>query len=163
MIRALTPELMKPSARVVNFWASPWAFWMSASKPCAVRAACSIGLSKASQRAELAVSGRMTPTLPLAPPAAAGADDEAELLPAPPLSELFAPHAESTKPVLTVAARRVRVLLRILVPSGSKHCVDSARDCCPGPCGAVIRRSPRRTDAHMLWATTYAAERLRGR
>jgi hypothetical protein len=63
----------------------------------------------------------MTPTLPLAPPAAAGAEEEAELLPVPPLSELLAPQAVSTRPVLTVAARRVRVLLRILVPSGSKH------------------------------------------
>ena len=59
------------SASVENFCSSPWAFWMSACSPAACIACVSSGLSKPSQRAELAVSGRITPTL--APLAAAGA------------------------------------------------------------------------------------------
>src|SRR5437763_3830320 len=138
MTRTLTPWLMKPSARVVNFWASPCAFWTSALKPCAVSAAVSIGLSNASHRAEVAVSGRITPTVPLAPPPD-GAEDEEELV--PPLGALLVPHAVSTRPVLTTAARRVRVLLRILCPSGTfavlsargrVHCLELSAGRCSG-------------------------------
>src|SRR4030088_2683351 len=76
-----------------------------------------MGLSKPSQRAEVAVSGRMTPTLPLAPPPA-GADAADVEDPVPPEGELLAPQAVSTRLKPTMAATRVRDLLRILGPSG---------------------------------------------
>src|SRR5579885_1882248 len=100
MTRTLTPWVMNPSARLANFWLSPWAFCTSTLKPWAVNAWVSIGLSKASQRAEVAVSGRITPTLPLAPPPA-GADADEEELPEPPAGALLAPQAVSNRPVLT--------------------------------------------------------------
>jgi hypothetical protein len=70
-----------------------------------------MGASNSTYRAEVVVSGRMTPTVAPLPP------DEAAvvlLLPEPP--ELLAPHAVTAKarPVLT--ASRARVLLRIRVP-----------------------------------------------
>ena len=71
MTSTFTPLVIMPSASVENFCSSPWAFWMSACRPSACIASVSSGLSKPSQRAELAVSGRITPTL--APLAAAGA------------------------------------------------------------------------------------------
>src|SRR3954463_14670065 len=70
----LTPLEIMPSASVENFCSSPWAFWISACRPAFCMAAVSSGLSKPSQRAELSVSGRITPTL-AAPAAAAGADE----------------------------------------------------------------------------------------
>src|SRR3981189_83684 len=70
MISTFTPWAIMPSASVENFWTSPWAFWMSTLKPWSVSAFWSIGLSKPPQREEVAGSGRMTPTLPLAPPPA---------------------------------------------------------------------------------------------
>jgi hypothetical protein len=71
-----------------------------------------MGASNSTYRAEVVVSGRMTPTVAPLPP-----DEPAVvllLLPEPP--ELLAPHAVTAKarPVLT--ASRARVLLRIRVP-----------------------------------------------
>ncbi len=57
---------------------------MSYSTPAALKAASSAGRSWVSQRAEVVVSGRMTPTFPdtaAPPPVALAADDEAELAP----------------------------------------------------------------------------------
>src|ERR1700716_3931395 len=141
MISTFTPWAIMPSASVENFWTSPWAFSMSTVKPCAVSAFWSIGLSKPSQRAEVAVSGRMTPTLPLAPPPA-GADTAELEGPVPPGVELLAPQAVSTRLKPTMAATRVRVLVRILGPSGF--------------CRRAAIRDDRRSVAHMLLATTYA-------
>src|SRR3954453_22974214 len=53
------------SAMVANFALSPLAFWMSYSTPASLKACVRNGRSAPSQRAEEAVSGRMTPTLPL--------------------------------------------------------------------------------------------------
>src|SRR5689334_24204060 len=48
------------SAMVAYLLVSPWAFWMSASKPASLRAAAIAGRSPFSQRGDEAVSGRMT-------------------------------------------------------------------------------------------------------
>src|SRR3954468_15262000 len=63
MTRTFTPWVIMPSAIWENLLVSPCAFWTSASSPSFFMAAVIMGLSKASHRAELAVSGRMTPTL----------------------------------------------------------------------------------------------------
>src|SRR3954447_1923317 len=98
------------SASVENFCSSPWAFWMSACNPAACIACVSSGLSKPSQRAELAVSGRITPTL--APLAAAGAAD-------PPPLELgaaaFWPQAASVSARPSPAAATAALVERIVV------------------------------------------------
>src|SRR4051812_33666416 len=97
------------SASVENFCSSPWAFWMSACRPAACIACVSSGLSKPSQRAELAVSGRITPTL--APLAAAGAE--------PPPLELgaaaFWPQAASERARPSPAAASAALVERIVV------------------------------------------------
>src|SRR6476469_606801 len=119
------------SASVENFCSSPWAFWMSACSPAACIAGVSSGLSKPSQRAELAVSGRITPTL--APLAAAGVAE-------PPPLELgaaaFWPQAASERARPSPAATRAALVERIVVlphqemlwrttyaepPCGAKH------------------------------------------
>ena len=113
-----TPLEIMPSARVENFCSSPWAFWMSASRPSACIAAVSSGLSKPSHRAELWVSGRITPTLT----APAGAALAAL---APPLvlgAAAFWPQAASAivrpSPAASIAVRRAAVVLvRIRRPS----------------------------------------------
>jgi hypothetical protein len=117
----LTPLEIMPSARVENFCSSPCAFWMSASMPSACIAAVSSGLSKPSHRAELWVSGRITPTLT---PPVAGAALGAPL--APPLlgAAAFWPQAASTmvrpSPAAMTAALLVpAVLVRISRPSTS--------------------------------------------
>src|SRR5919197_6030853 len=106
----LTPEAIMPSARVLNFCTSPWAFWMSGSRPASFMAFSSSGLSKPSHRAELAVSGRITPTLTPPPDGAL----PAELPPLPlELFSLLAPHADRARETPTPAARRARAVLRI--------------------------------------------------
>src|ERR1044072_4378721 len=109
MIRTLTPSLIMPSASVLNFCTSPWAFWMSGSRPSALSAASSIGLSKPSQRADVAVSGRMTPTG--MPPEDWSAVSPPPPLP-PPVSSL-APHADRTRGRPTPAPRSESLVLRI--------------------------------------------------
>src|SRR6476661_2568526 len=115
MTRTLTPLEIMPSASVENFCSSPSAFWMSASRPSAFMASVSSGLSKPSHRAEVLVSGRITPTLI---PLAAGAALEAP----PPLlgAAAFCPQAASTivrpSPAAQTAVLRVAVVLvRIVV------------------------------------------------
>src|ERR1700754_4931559 len=54
------PLLSCWSAIVAYLLVSPWAFWMSASKPASVNALSSAGRSPFSQRGEDAASGRMT-------------------------------------------------------------------------------------------------------
>src|SRR5882757_5027673 len=54
------PLVSSWSAIVAYLLVSPWAFWMSASKPASVNAFCSAGRSPFSQRGEDAESGRMT-------------------------------------------------------------------------------------------------------
>src|SRR3954465_6691608 len=61
----LAPALSIWSAIVANLALSPFAFWMSDSTPAALNASPSSGRSAFSQRAEDAVSGRITPTLAL--------------------------------------------------------------------------------------------------
>src|SRR5215218_2881638 len=63
--RTLAPPLSIWSAMVANFALSPLAFWMSYSTPADLKASVRNGRSAPSQRAEEAVSGRITPTLPL--------------------------------------------------------------------------------------------------
>src|SRR5689334_21025357 len=126
MIRTLTPALIMPSARVLNFWTSPCAFWMSGLRPSFSSAALRSGLSKPSQRAEEAVSGRITPTfapLPLLPEF---------VFVVPPPEDVLAPHAETARARPAATAMEARLLLRIRHPF---HCAVSQR---------------------MLWRTTYA-------
>src|SRR4029453_15385162 len=73
--RTLTPELIIPSGMVWNFALSPCAFWTSYSTPASLNAFSRNGRSAVSQRAEEAVSGRITPILPA----------EALAVPPPPL------------------------------------------------------------------------------
>src|SRR3954449_8987701 len=92
-----TPSLIIWSAIVANFALSPLAFWMSASTPAALKASPRYLRSKLSQRTEDAVSGRMTPTLPLAWPP-----------PPPPLLLLLLsspPHAATVKAMASTATR----------------------------------------------------------
>ncbi len=63
MTSTFTPLEIIPSARAENFCSSPWAFWMSGSRTWDRMALSSSGLSNPSQRADVSVSGRMTPTL----------------------------------------------------------------------------------------------------
>ena len=110
MTSTFTPLVIMPSASVENFCSSPWAFWMSACSPAACIACVSRGLSKPSQRAELAVSGRITPTL--TPLAAAGAVE-------PPPLELgaaaFWPQAASERARPSPAAATAALVERIVV------------------------------------------------
>src|SRR6478609_6813701 len=73
------PLLSCWSAIVAYLLVSPWAFWMSASKPASVIAVSSAGRSPFSQRGEDAASGRMTQ--------ARVAVASSELPPSPPLLE----------------------------------------------------------------------------
>src|SRR4051812_47096476 len=68
IIRTEAPPLIIWSAIVANFALSPLAFWMSDSTPAASKASPRYLRSAVSQRADDAASGRITPTLPLAPP-----------------------------------------------------------------------------------------------
>src|SRR5919112_2897364 len=63
--RTVTPSVSIWSAMVCIRDASPWAFWIVASTPAALKAFSSCGRSALSQRADDLVSGRITPTLPL--------------------------------------------------------------------------------------------------
>ncbi|WRL61996.1 hypothetical protein U6N30_18125 [Blastococcus brunescens] len=100
--RTVTPPVIICSAMVAIRWASPWAFWMSYSTPASSKASSSSGRSAVSQRAEDAVSGRMTPTLPAASPP-----------PPPPLSPSSPPQAVSPRTTATEIAV-VRVLRRAM-------------------------------------------------
>ena len=62
----LTPVVIMPSAMVWNLALSPSAFWMSASTPAFAKASPRNWRSAVSQRADDAVSGRITPTFPFA-------------------------------------------------------------------------------------------------
>src|SRR5215207_3797379 len=125
MTSTLTPLEIMPSARVENFCSSPCAFWMSGARPSACMACWSSGLSKPSQRAELSVSGRITPTL-----MASAAGAAADCCPPPLLgAAVFCPQAASTivrpRPAAHTAAVLLVavVLVRILVlptSSGSR-------------------------------------------
>src|ERR1044072_7251906 len=110
MIRTLTPSLIMPAASLLNFCTSPCVFWMSGARPSAFRAASSIGLAKPSQRAEVAVSGRITPTG--MPPEDWSAELSPPPLPPPESSEL-APHADRARVRPMPAARRASLVLRI--------------------------------------------------
>ena len=90
-----------PSQRVPNFDLSPSAFWMSAWMPAASNACLSSGRSLASQRGEVAASGRITPTLPALSPLP---------VPEPPLSS---PQAVSANVIAARAATTGRNRLRI--------------------------------------------------
>src|SRR5918999_4348771 len=103
----LTPLASMLSASVENFCSSPRAFWMSASRPSARIASVSSGLSKPSQRAELSVSGRITPTLtpPVGEALSCGADGAAT----------FWPQAASTRVSPSPAAASAVLLMRMVV------------------------------------------------
>src|SRR6478735_7757419 len=98
-----TPALIMPSHRVPNLATLPFAFWMSAPTPAVLKAAVRYGRSLFSQRADEAVSGRMTPTwTPVA--AAELVDEEFE---SPPLE----PHAvRSRVPVASAALSAIQRL-----------------------------------------------------
>src|SRR5882762_2195290 len=142
---------------------------MMGFRPSATSAFCSIGWSKAAQRADVAVSGRITPTRALLPPpapapvegglgagAAAGspapiAGHDAPLPdPAPEAEfeglELF-PHAVRANARPEPAASRARVDFRIRVPI--LMCMVPSR---AGTENVVS------DNISMLWATTYATE-----
>src|SRR6476469_3914961 len=75
IMRTLTPSLIIESQMVPNLAVSPPAFWMSEPTPAALNAASRLGRSLFSQRGDVVVSGRITPTVPLSvepldPPAA---------------------------------------------------------------------------------------------
>jgi hypothetical protein len=91
--RTVAPSLIIWSAIVPNLALSPLAFWMSYSTPAASKAWPRNLRSNDSQRTEDAVSGRMTPTLPLglSPPP----PPELELPPPPLLSS--PPQAPTTR------------------------------------------------------------------
>src|SRR5215203_1980845 len=67
IIRTLTPSLIIESQIVPNLAVSPPAFWMSEPTPAALKAASRLGRSLFSQRGDVVASGRMTPTVPVAP------------------------------------------------------------------------------------------------
>src|SRR5690606_23374055 len=85
------PLVSSWSPMVENLLTSPWAFWMSASKPAAVRPSWRYLRSKSSQRLEEAESGRMTQArLPAA---------------SPPVSPpVFVPPPEPAQPASSMAA-----------------------------------------------------------
>src|SRR3954451_3332408 len=95
----LAPPLSIWSAIVANFALSPLAFWMSYSTPADLKASVRNGRSAPSQRAEEAVSGRMTPTLPLG--LSLLEEDLLELLPE--LSESSPPQAATVKAITRTA------------------------------------------------------------
>src|SRR4051794_24096194 len=68
IMRTLTPSLIIESQIVPNFAVSPPAFWMSEPTPAALNAASRLGRSLFSQRGDVVVSGRITPTVPLVAP-----------------------------------------------------------------------------------------------
>src|SRR5436190_4460118 len=110
---------------------------MSGLRPSAFMAASIIGRSKPSQRAEVAVSGRITPTL--TPPA--GAPLPAEVFPLlPDEVSLLAPHADTARETPTPAARRARVILRIRRPFKPEN-VAGHNICVAGFWGNPLARS----------------------
>src|SRR5262249_6401552 len=108
--RALTPSLSIWSAIVPNLVLSPLAFWMSASTPAALNDCASSGRSAPSQRAEEAVSGRITPTLAFL--VVVGVDVQDDALP---VDESSLPHAAtpaaSAPAINTTVASRVPLLV----------------------------------------------------
>src|SRR5690242_19742730 len=68
IMRTLTPSLIIESQIVPNLAVSPPAFWMSEPTPAALKAASRLGRSLFSQRGDVVVSGRITPTVPLVAP-----------------------------------------------------------------------------------------------
>src|SRR5690348_15275199 len=101
--RTFTPSLIMLSHSVPNLALSPPAFWMSDWMPAESNAAFSSGRSLASQRGELAESGRITPTFLLEPPLAEP--------PAPP--ELELEQAASRNAAADTVARAASERLRI--------------------------------------------------
>ncbi|SRR5579883_664717 len=92
------------SAMVFSALVSPLAFWMVQSRFCLLHSAWIAGASALAHRAEVAVSGRMTPTLGFAP-ALPEEPEEGELE----LEQAATPNAKAAAP--TVA---VRTALRII-------------------------------------------------
>src|SRR3954453_203916 len=130
MTSTLTPLEIMPSARVANFCSSPWAFWMSALRPSACIAEVSSGLSKPSQRAELSVSGRITPTLG-ASAAAAGAEEAGAAGAA-----AFWPQAARVRARPSPAAAIAVLLMRMVVlpqRRGDQGKIVVADNVCPRP------------------------------
>src|SRR2546430_7153168 len=102
MTRTLTPLVISWSAMVWKAFLSPWAFWMSYLTPAALNASSRYLRSAVSQRADVLLSGRMTPMYgALAPP---------EL---PPLGVLDLPHAARLPSVRTPAVATARIPLRM--------------------------------------------------
>src|SRR4051794_30823244 len=111
------PPLSISSAIVANFALSPLAFWMSASTPASWKAFCKSGRSAPSQRAEEAVSGRITPTLALAAAGVAVPDEPDDGEP-----ESSLPHAAtanaSAAVISTIGSDRAVFLLIVVASSG---------------------------------------------
>src|SRR3954453_5654529 len=112
MIRTLTGLATIASQILPKVGTSPWAFWMSDAMPASGNAFASDGRSLFSQRAEDLVSGRITPTEPLAPPdVAADADPPVALVLAPALALLPPPEL-----LLLQAARATAATARAVAP-----------------------------------------------
>src|ERR1044072_2940436 len=116
MISTLTCWVSMLSAIWANFWVSPCAFWMMGVRPCFSRAAFSMGSSTPAHRADVAVSGRITPTLAPPPPAGAGALDPPE--PPEPLESpaLLLAQPASASARLEPTATKAATLLRMGCP-----------------------------------------------
>src|SRR5690348_15791454 len=163
MIRTLTFSWIMPCAMLWNLVLSPSAFWMSALMPASWNAFCSAGRSAVSQRVDDWVSGRITPTVPLAVPPPPLLDDGAALLLLPPVDAEVdaAGELEAREPVFLLllhpamprpataatAASRIAVLF-MQVPFGSR-----ARSLCPAGRPVVVRHNicttgPRRKRVH---------------
>src|SRR3954452_2726800 len=129
IISTWTPPLIMPSQIVPNLALSPPAFWMSESMPASSNAFFRLGRSLASQRGDVVVSGRMTPTFLVA-------ELEPPPPPPPPPPELSSlPHAEAVRanaPTATSAATRPPLLLTILRPPAKAWWRGDHHDvCCP--------------------------------
>src|SRR5437016_1355858 len=105
------------SAMVFSAAVSPLAFWMVQSRFFLAHSAAMAGWSAFAQRAEVAVSGRITPTFGLAPPPAPALPDE----PAEGVLELeqaATPNARKAAPTVAVrTALRIIALWSFLVPA----------------------------------------------
>src|SRR6266536_2198263 len=101
MTSTLTPLVSIWSAMVWKAFLSPCAFWMSYLTPASLNACSRYGRSLPSQRAEVLLSGRMTPT------------NGCLLLPEVPLEPPELPHAASPPSATAPAVATARIPLRM--------------------------------------------------
>src|SRR3954454_9140979 len=146
IMRALTPLEIMPSAMVWNWVLSPCAFWMSAWTPAASNASLRYLASAVAHRAELLVSGRMTPTLP---------DDAPPLLPLEGLELLSSPpHAAMLPVARRPTAARANNPLRIPCVLSGDPGLRRIRWCALP--GGVAPRDAEISGASLLCPATYS-------